>query len=100
MIRLEFKYFQLEDHPTCQNDYVEVQDGLTLSSRLLGRFCGNVFPTIIESTTNKMLVRFKTNDKTVRTGFKALYFSQKGTLDVSLNNVQYQTIMPYVHADF
>ena len=78
VIRLEFKSFEVEDHPQCQHDYVEVRDGSTMTSKPLAKFCGAEVPSIVESSSSRLLVRFETDNKTVQTGFKAHYSSRKG----------------------
>ena len=79
VIRLEFFYFQLEaTGPQCLNDYVEVFDGNSTYSALLGRFCGHTHPAMLESSSNNLLVVFKSDNKEVRTGFKAIYDMRKG----------------------
>ena len=79
VIRLEFFYFQLEaTGPQCLNDYVEVFDGNSTYSASLGRFCGHTHPAMLESSSNNLLVVFKSDNKEVRTGFKAIYDMRKG----------------------
>lgn len=79
VIRLEFLYFQLEQTELrCLNDYVEVFDGNSTYSTSLGRFCGHTFPAMLESSLNDMLVVFKSDNKVVRSGFKAHYAIRKG----------------------
>lgn len=79
VIRFEFVYFNLErGDARCQNDYVEVFDGNSTDSTSLGRFCGYNYPEMLESSSNNMLIMFKSDSKVVRTGFKAEYYSRKG----------------------
>nr|XP_058970820.1 cubilin-like [Pocillopora verrucosa] len=82
VIRLEFFYFQLEaTGPQCLNDYVEVFDGNSTYSASLGRFCGHTHPAMLESSSNNLLVVFKSDNKEVRTGFKAIYDMRKDERD-------------------
>ena len=79
VIRLEFFYFQLEaTGPQFLNDYVEVFDGNSTYSTSLGRFCGHTHPAMLESSSNNLLVVFKSDNKGMRTGFKAYYDTRKG----------------------
>lgn len=78
-IKLRFLEFQLEDHPSCYSDYIEVYDGYeTKTKKLLGRYCGLRFPDFLESSTNVMLIKFVSNDKVTRSGFKMHYTSEEG----------------------
>lgn len=79
VIRLKFIYFNLERADSrCLNYYVEVFDGNSTDSTSLGRFCGYSHPEILESSSNDMLVVFKSDSKVLRTGFKAEYYTRKG----------------------
>lgn len=83
VIHLKFEAFRMEDDPVCANDFVEVRDGGELSSHVIGRYCGHVYPEIVESSTNKLLVQFSSNDDVVRTGFKAFYQTKSGKYYIS-----------------
>jgi len=80
VIRLEFQYFDLEYNPRCSNDYLEVRDGLSAISTPIGRFCGQSFPTSIESTGREMLITFISNEQITRGGFRAQYWARIGKL--------------------
>ena len=77
-IALEFEYFDLEDHPACGNDYLEIRDGPSLRSPLIGRFCGSRYPPVLESSGTDLLMTFVTNDRVSRTGFTAQYSARPG----------------------
>lgn len=76
-IKLRFLEFQLEDHPSCYNDYIEVYDGGT-SRTLLGRYCGQRFPEFLQSSSNVMEIIFVSDEKITRAGLKLYYTSEKG----------------------
>lgn len=76
-IKLRFLEFQLEDHPSCYNDYIEVYDGGT-SRTLLGRYCGQRFPEFLQSSSNIMEIIFVSDEKITRAGLKLYYTSEKG----------------------
>lgn len=54
---------------------LQVYDGGSIQSPLLGRYCGPQIPAPISSTQNMMTVRFKTDGSTHNTGFMASYTS-------------------------
>ena len=70
--------FNLQYDLKCLKDYVELRDGAKLTDPSLGRFCGSIYPAFVDSTDNEMLVRFRTDNSVVKTGFKASYTSIKG----------------------
>ena len=77
MIRLSFLDFELEAHPACDEDYLEIYDKTDQLKRI-GKYCGSRYPSFVMSTGNKKVVIFKSNNKAIRTGFKAFYKSLKG----------------------
>jgi len=52
-------------------DFVELRDGGTENSPLIGRFCGPTLPIVQHSTGHLMWVRFRTDESVPRIGFKA-----------------------------
>lgn len=43
-VALKFQSFEVENHDNCVYDYVEVRDGDSSDSRLIGVFCGYKIP--------------------------------------------------------
>lgn len=65
---------QVEKHDSCGYDYVEVRDGGSESSRLLGRFCGDDKPDDIKSGTNQLWLKFVSDGSVNKAGFSASFF--------------------------
>ncbi|XP_044726579.1 cubilin-like [Chrysoperla carnea] len=61
--------FQIEETQNCANDFLEVWDYVNDDWKHLGRFCGRDFKTQ-NSTSNRMKIRFRSNNKTQGTGFQ------------------------------
>ncbi|XP_051547994.1 inactive serine protease PAMR1 isoform X2 [Myxocyprinus asiaticus] len=57
-IDLRFMMLSVEFDHSCQYDYVEVRDGDSLNSRVIGRYCGNERPPPIKSTGNSLHILF------------------------------------------
>ncbi|BHF73901.1 Bone morphoproteintic protein 1 [Sparganum proliferum] len=70
-IVLTFDNIELEWEWRCANDYVEIFDGPSESSPLLGKFCGSDIPAPINSTNNTMTVRFISDRSRQEYGFAA-----------------------------
>ena len=52
-------------------DWVEIYDGGNSSSTLIGRkLCGHKLPPPILSSTNEILIKFKSDNTVERTGYK------------------------------
>lgn len=65
---------QVEKHDSCGYDYVEVRDGGSESSRLLGHFCGDDKPDDIKSGTNQLWLKFVSDGSVNKAGFSANFF--------------------------
>ena len=82
---VRFQMFELEAHSTCAYDYLDVYDGPSLNSPLIGRYCGHVIPTEqIRTTSNTMTINFITDFSVVRAGFRAVYRTTFGELSFIL----------------
>uniref|UniRef100_A0A3Q3X5E7 Inactive serine protease PAMR1 n=1 Tax=Mola mola TaxID=94237 RepID=A0A3Q3X5E7_MOLML len=57
-IELRFMMLSLEFHQSCHYDYVEVRDGDSINSRVIGRFCGNSRPAPVLSSGSSLHVLF------------------------------------------
>ena len=69
--RVAIKFDDFELVYSCTKDYLEVRDGATSNSTLIGsKLCGSKNPGVIESTGNSMTLRFHTNSRLERKGFK------------------------------
>jgi len=68
-ITLTFKYFEIEQSAGCNKDYMEIYDGPSLESSLLGRFCGSTLPGPFTATGDTMLVVFVADSDTQGLGF-------------------------------
>lgn len=57
-------------------DYVEVRDGDTPDSRLIGVFCGYKIPPDMRSSTNKLFVKFVSDGSVQKAGFSASFMKE------------------------
>ncbi|XP_067441011.1 ovochymase-2 [Thunnus thynnus] len=70
-VRLTFTSFDLV--PEVCGDFIQVYDGYKAGSSLLGKFCGGTMPKPMESSSNTMMVRFKSDSSSTSKGFRATY---------------------------
>ncbi|XP_015771316.1 PREDICTED: dorsal-ventral patterning protein tolloid-like isoform X1 [Acropora digitifera] len=75
IIKLRFIEFQLEEHPSCSSDYIEVYDGYYGEFKLLGRYCGQRYPSFLKSSSNVLKILF--SDKSRISVFKLFFSSEK-----------------------
>jgi len=71
VVSLQFTAFNIEFESTCSYDWVQVLDGD--GTMLLKKSCGNEIPDKIESRTNKIVIKFHSDDSKTYSGFKAEY---------------------------
>ena len=70
-IRLQFTSFDIESDSHCLYDFVEVRESGLPNGALIGRFCGTTLPKMIESKSQKLWVKFKSDSSTEKSGFSA-----------------------------
>ncbi|XP_038223026.1 tolloid-like protein 1 [Zerene cesonia] len=76
-VRLTFLTFELEPETNCGYDFVQVFGGLEGSGGCYGTYCGTKMPPEIVSTSEALLVKFRTDDTIVFKGFSASYQAVK-----------------------
>ena len=74
-IRLEFVDFEIEGSFNCNYDYLEIRDGDSENSTLIGRYCGDpsLGPEPISSSLNYVWLRFVTDGSVQNRGFSLNY---------------------------
>lgn len=65
---------QIERHDSCAYDYLEIRDGPTEDSPLIGHFCGYEKPEDIKSSSNKVWMKFASDGSINKAGFAANFF--------------------------
>ncbi|XP_075901094.1 bone morphogenetic protein 1-like [Nelusetta ayraudi] len=75
-VGLSFQAFEIEKHDSCGYDYVEVRDGGSESSRLLGRFCGDDKSVEVKSSSNQLWLKFVSDGSVNKAGFSANFFKE------------------------
>ncbi|TKS73256.1 Inactive serine protease PAMR1 [Collichthys lucidus] len=78
-IDLRFMMLSLEFHQSCRYDYVEVRDGDSISSRVIGRFCGNNRPAPVQSSGNSLHILFVSDGYKNFDGFFATFQESSGS---------------------
>ena len=68
-----FLAFDLEYNIKCNYDWVEIRDGNSSNSPLIGdKLCGSTLPKAITSNGNQLYVKFHSDSSVVGTGFEIL----------------------------
>ena len=83
MLELIFSIFITE----ASADFLTVYDGDSPSSPMIGRFSGSSLPAPITSSSNKLHVRFTSDDKGQAFGFRARYRGISSKNNVSVMSI-------------
>ncbi|BES88254.1 CUB domain [Nesidiocoris tenuis] len=75
-VALKFQSFEVEKHDNCVYDYVEILDGHSADSRVIGKFCGYKLPPDVQSSGNKLLIKFVSDGSVQKGGFSAAYMKE------------------------
>ena len=79
IVRLKFQFFRLKScflpSSSCKCDHFEVRDGTSGNSKLLGRYCGEDYPTTLESSGRYMWVEFYSDMHGTDRGFWVTYYA-------------------------
>ncbi|XP_077456618.1 bone morphogenetic protein 1a isoform X1 [Stigmatopora argus] len=75
-VGLTFQSFEIERHDSCAYDYLEVRDGNSENSPLLGRFCGYDKPDDIKTSSNQLWLKFVSDGSVNKAGFAANFFKE------------------------
>lgn len=72
-LKLHFTNFDLESHSSCNYDYLELRDGSTSSSPLLGKYCGSVTPSITYASSGTLRLNFVSDGSMTKKGYRAIF---------------------------
>ncbi|CAH1789448.1 unnamed protein product [Owenia fusiformis] len=91
VIQLMFNSFDLEYQLTCNFDVLEIYDGPSASSPLIGRFCGTTLPSDIRSTNNQLYFSFSSDSSVVLEGFEVTWTDLAPCGQTMKTNFRYTT---------
>ncbi|KFM76021.1 Cubilin, partial [Stegodyphus mimosarum] len=72
-VTLNVTRFEMEDHENCRFDYLELRNGGTETSPLLGKYCGNRTIPEIRSHSNILRLEFKSDISMSAPGFEIFF---------------------------
>lgn len=73
---------QIERHDSCAYDYLEIRDGPTEESALIGHFCGYEKPEAVKSSANRLWMKFVSDGSINKAGFAASFFKGRAQRSV------------------
>uniref|UniRef100_A0A4W3GN19 Metalloendopeptidase n=1 Tax=Callorhinchus milii TaxID=7868 RepID=A0A4W3GN19_CALMI len=76
-ILVKLLWLPIERHDNCAYDYLEVRDGSSENSPMIGRFCGYDKPEDIKSTSNTLWMKFVSDGTVNKAGFAANFFKEE-----------------------
>lgn len=74
-VALKFQSFEIENHDNCVYDFLEIRDGHEPTSPLIGVYCGYNIPEDIKSSSNKMWIKFVSDNSVQKAGFSAIFMN-------------------------
>ncbi|MEJ2594865.1 MAG: M14 family zinc carboxypeptidase [bacterium] len=79
-LQLTFEDFELENSAGCENDFLEIFDGVDTTAALLGRWCGTDDPGTITTTNvdGALTFRFHSDEAVNHPGWKAILTCDTG----------------------
>ena len=74
---INFAQFKLEYHTNCNYDFLQIHDGASAGSHMIGRFCGTSSPLggTFNSTHNQMYFWFHSDASVTNDGFEVIWHS-------------------------
>ena len=78
IMSITFPEFQLESHTQCSYDHLQIHDGPSASSYMLGKYCGNTPPNNgqpINSTHHQLYFWFLSDTSVASDGFTVQWTS-------------------------
>ncbi|XP_054747410.1 dorsal-ventral patterning protein tolloid [Anastrepha obliqua] len=75
-VAVRFLSFDLEHRENCLYDYLEIRDGNSSDSQLIGVYCGNTLPSTIKTNSNQMYVKFVSDGTLQKIGFSAIFLKE------------------------
>ncbi|KAG9485101.1 hypothetical protein GDO78_008281 [Eleutherodactylus coqui] len=76
VVGLSFQTFEFEAHDNCLYDHLQIRDGPSEDSQLIGQFCGYEKPDDIKSTSNTLWIKFYSDSSVNKAGFAANFFKE------------------------
>lgn len=76
-ITIAFGDLHLEDHPTCDFDYLQINDGLNEADPELGTYCSSSTPAPIDTSGPYAFIRFHSDASETDVGFQLTYTSSQ-----------------------
>lgn len=72
-VALKFQSFEIENHDQCTYDFVEIRDGHSPDSSIIGTFCGYKLPPDVKSSGTKLMIKFVSDGSVQKPGFSAIF---------------------------
>uniref|UniRef100_A0A1B0A8T7 Metalloendopeptidase n=1 Tax=Glossina pallidipes TaxID=7398 RepID=A0A1B0A8T7_GLOPL len=91
-VALKFQSFEVENHDSCVYDFVEVRDGPTQDSPLIGVFCGYKPPPNMKSTGDVMYMKFVSDTSVQKPGFSATFMKEVDECETKNHGCEHECI--------
>lgn len=78
LVQVVIADLELEHNDKCRFDFIEIFEGINHRVSK-GRYCGTTYPKVIQSRSNEMTIRFRSDFTTSSRGFHLKYETRKCT---------------------
>ncbi|KAG8573749.1 hypothetical protein GDO81_012532 [Engystomops pustulosus] len=102
VVMFKFDNLNISSSSECGSNYVEVRDGPSSESTLIGKYCGSNVPPVIYSSQRSLNVKFLTDASSDNHGFSASYRSlmegcggTRTTPEGTINSPGYPNVYPH-----
>lgn len=73
-IKLTWHRFEVENMPSCNSDYLELSEiDENNANFTIGKFCGTKSPPALTTSTNRLIMKFKSDSSVKNSGFSVSY---------------------------
>uniref|UniRef100_A0A6P4EJQ7 Cubilin n=1 Tax=Drosophila rhopaloa TaxID=1041015 RepID=A0A6P4EJQ7_DRORH len=94
VLNVTFTKFNLQDSTDCSDDFLQLNDGQSLASRIIGRFCGSRLPLqngSVISSQEQVFFWFRSDNETQGEGFELTWNSLPFACGETINLTMTQT---------
>ena len=88
-VSIQFEAFNLEDHSSCAYDWLEITEGGSSTSSVIGsKLCGSSNPGTIVATGNSVTLYFHSDESVTSSGFKLKI--EEGKVEIYFKTKEYR----------
>ena len=99
VVELRFLDFNLENHPTCKYDYLEIRSRRYSFPHRPGKLCGYKMPFTMITQGNTAYIKFRTDGSVTKKGFKLVWRAIPKAAGMYISNSKYKSVIKLMKQD-